>query len=796
MRQLPDTRPVPEDSDTATAGQVTMAHEPAFVRSIVPMLVVDENLIIVVANEAAHRMVGVADLRNRNLIDFHSPESAARARQSAGRLRSGQVSHIEREGVLISDAGEQLVVEIRADPIASIEQGRFHLLQMRDVTDIREQVRALVAGERMYRDVVENLPNSTVVSFDRDLRIQVLGGALIQRFGYDISDVRGRPLHEVLPPVALVPMEESIRAALRGEATEIDYTSPQTDSRYRVLGRPIASADGRIVGGLILSEDVSAERLRQAQLEQTQELSHVGTCRYDVGSGWEFDHKLLELLGVDTTEQAVRSVDDLVVPADRGRTREQYARVLAEGGRASLEYRLRHGRTGELRHVRAVCDAVVDPAGELLRAVITHADVTEAVYSRRTAEAARAAAAQSRTVLLRRISDLLATDRHSPAEKLERITDVAMAGLGDGAMLRIMRPDGRDVETNTVAHSDAAARELLVSVAARSYDDAEPGGGPTRRPAGTGAAAWADAHRIRYTPELDNVVGQFIAVPVRHGGAVLGVLSVFRRESERPYGKDDEDLLQVLADRVGTTVIEGRAEAWAEQQRSERTAIAGRLLQLNTEQRELLDQLADVEERERVLLAEAIHDDPMQLIIAVAMRLETIGLRSGEPDEALEELIQTLEAAVDRLRTLITALTPPDLTDGLGPALRRLAKGIFMGTETEVHCTGPDHVALTRARKQTAYRILREALVNARKHARAANVDLALVGDGSSVVITVTDDGVGTDSLESAPGRLGMVTMRARAAAEGCSLTVHSVPGEGTTVTLVVPVDGPTGSAV
>lgn len=795
VRQLPDTRAVPEDSDTPPAGQAIVAHEPAFVRSIVPMLVVDEDLTIVVANEAAHRMLGVADLRSRDLIGFHSPESAARARHNAGRLRTGQVSHTEREGLLISDAGERLVVEIRADPMVEIGDGRFHLIQMRDVTDMREQERALVAGERMYRDVVENLPNSTVLSFDRDLRIRVLGGALIQRFGYDISDVRGRPLHEVLPPVAVLPMEEPIRAALRGEATEIDYTSPQTDVRYRVRGRPIRSADGRVVGGLILSEDVSAERLRQAQLEQTQELSHVGTCRYDIGSGWDFDRKLLELLGVDTTEQALRSVEDLVVPADRWRTRERYRRVLAEGGRASLEYRLRHGRTGELRHVRAVCDAVVDPAGDLLRAVITHADVTEAVYSRQTAEAARAAAAQSRTVLLRRISDLLSTDRHSPAEKLERITDVAMAGLGDGAMLRIMQQDGRGVDSTAVAHPDPAVRELLASVAARSCD-AERAGRPTRRPAGTNATAWAGAHRIRYMPALDDVVGHFIAVPVRHAGEVLGVLSVFRREPERPFGKDDEDLLQVLADRVGTTVIEHRAEAWADQQRSECTAIAGRLLQLTVEQRELLDQLAEVEERERVLLAEAIHDDPMQLIIAVAMRLETLGLRSGEPDEALEELIQTLEAAVDRLRTLITALTPPDLTDGLGPALRRLAKGIFTGTETEVHCAGPDHVALTKTRKQTAYRILREALVNARTHARATNVDLTLARSGSSVVITVTDDGVGTGSLESAPGRLGMVTMRARAAAEGCSLTVHSVPGEGTTVTLVVPMDGPTASGV
>ena len=794
MSALPGGREVPENADVPP-GRLEVAHEPAFVRSIVPMLVVDEDLTIVVANLAAHRMLGVADLRGRDLTAFHTPESAAQARRNAARLRAGQVSHNERDGVLVSANGARLIVEIRADPMTDRGNRQFHLLQMRDVTEIREHERALVAGERMYRDVVENLPNSTVLSFDQDLGIRVLGGALIRRFGYDIGDVRGRPLPEVLPPAALTPMEGPIREALLGRASDVDYRSPQTDARYRIRGRPVRSPDGRIVGGIILSEDVSAERLRQAQLEQTQELSNVGTCRYEVGTGWEFDRKLLDLLGVDTNEQALRSVDDLVVAVDRGRTRERFARVLAEGGRDGMEYRLRHGRSGELRHVRAVCDAVVDPGGELLRAVITHADITEAVHSRRTAEAARAAAARKRTVLLRRISDLLATDRHSLAEKLERIVDVAAAGLGDGALLRIMRPDGHGVESSTVAHVDPAIRELLVAGARDSTDHGGPGIRATRRPVGTDAAGWVGGQLIPRSAALDHVIGDDVVVPVRHAGAVLGVFGVFRGRSGPPYAQEDEDLLQVLADRVGTAISEGRAEAWAEQQRSERTAIAGRLLQQTVEQRELLDQLAEVEERERVLLAEAIHDDPMQLIIAVAMRLETLGLRLGEPDDVFEELIESLEAAVDRLRTLITALTPPDLDGGLGPALRRLANGIFTGTGTVVHCVGPDHVALTTARKQTAYRILREALVNARRHARAANVELAITCAGSSVVITVADDGVGADRPESTPDRLGLVTMRARAAAEGCSLTVRSAPGRGTTVTLVVPADGPSASA-
>lgn len=817
VRQVPQTREVGRSTTERPDGPA-VAGEPAFLRSIVAMFVVDRTQTIVAANRAAHALLAVKDLCGQVITDFYPPESIAQARVNAARLQSGAVSHYEREGDMISAAGDRLIVQIRVDPLPEEGDDRFRLVQMRDVTDIRSHQQALAASERMYRDVVQTLPHCTVVSFDQHLRTLVLGGDLARDLldgvngvagvegvngveGVEGPDaVNGRPLREVLPEVVLAPMAESIRATLRGHTTDIDYVCPYLNTQYRVRGRPLTAPDGRVIGGIVLSEDISSERVRQAQLEQTQELSHVGTCRFDLGSGWVFDRKLLTLIGVDTTEQGMRLLDEMIVPADRERVRAVLDRVFTGGGRATMEYRMHHGRTGELRHVRTVCETYVDPAGTMLRAVITHADITDVVYTRRTVEAARVAVAQARTDLLRRVSDLLAGDHRSPAGQRERITDVVMAGLGDGAALTIMRPDRPEVESDTVAHVDPAARELLLSALSRTVPDTAPISRETGRETGRdadcavadcAAAGWADAHLIRRNPAVDGVVSRYLAVPVRHAGTVLGVLSVFRGPAGPPYVREDADLLQVLADRVGAAISDTRAQTRAEKQRREHTAIAGRLLQLDAEQRELIDQLTEVEERERVLLAEAIHDDPMQLIIAVAMRLETLGLRSGEPPAEVEELIGNLEVAIGRLRTLIAALSPPDLTDGLGSSLRRLAAGIFVGTRTVVRWSGQDHAPLSTSRKQAAYRILREALVNARKHAGATTVDLALSCDDAGVVVTVVDDGVGTAQVESTGGRLGMVTMRARAAAEGCTLTVCSEPGRGTTVRLVVPTEGP-----
>jgi signal transduction histidine kinase len=119
--------------------------------------------------------------------------------------------------------------------------------------------------------------------------------------------------------------------------------------------------------------------------------------------------------------------------------------------------------------------------------------------------------------------------------------------------------------------------------------------------------------------------------------------------------------------------------------------------------------------------------------------------------------------------------------------LRDLAGGIFIATQTRFHITGPMHVHISIPAKEAAYRIFREAMVNARKHANAANVTLRLDEHDAVFVLTLTDDGVGSETLDAGPGHLGMATMRTRAAAEGGLLRVHSIPGRGTTVELTLP---------
>ena len=188
------------------------------------------------------------------------------------------------------------------------------------------------------------------------------------------------------------------------------------------------------------------------------------------------------------------------------------------------------------------------------------------------------------------------------------------------------------------------------------------------------------------------------------------------------------------------------------------------------------------------MLAEVIHDEPVQLIVAAILRVDSLGRRLSTTDgQELEQAASMLELAVDKLRNLIViALTPPDLTEGLGVALRDLAEGIFSGS-TAFELVGESHVNLTDAAKGTAYRVFREALINVRQHARSQHVTLRLAEHNGMVEMMLIDDGVGSESLDAGRGHLGIATMRARADAEGGLLRIDSTPGVGTTVTLSLP---------
>ena len=127
---------------------------------------------------------------------------------------------------------------------------------------------------------------------------------------------------------------------------------------------------------------------------------------------------------------------------------------------------------------------------------------------------------------------------------------------------------------------------------------------------------------------------------------------------------------------------------------------------------------------------------------------------------------------------------------GLEPALERLSADIAQrsGLRVQLAVGLPEYERLAPETETVVYRVVQEALTNIVRHAQASMVSVAVTGFGQRVRAQIEDDGVGFDA-SSPPGRghLGVVGMEERAQLVGGTVTVTSVPGEGTTVQVEVP---------
>ena len=213
----------------------------------------------------------------------------------------------------------------------------------------------------------------------------------------------------------------------------------------------------------------------------------------------------------------------------------------------------------------------------------------------------------------------------------------------------------------------------------------------------------------------------------------------------------------------------------------------------------------EARERERTRWAREIHDETIQGLGALRMRLAN----ARDQDEqaalgaAVEAVLEGLGDEIDGLRHLITELRPAALDDlGLAAALEALARraqaidGLEVQTEIDLG-PEPGDMRLDAELESTIYRVVQEALTNVSRHAQATSATISIVERDGIVRASVTDDGQGLpeadrlgprgDGLE---GGFGMSGMRERAELVGGELELVPAPGKGTVMRLTVPLAG------
>ena len=216
------------------------------------------------------------------------------------------------------------------------------------------------------------------------------------------------------------------------------------------------------------------------------------------------------------------------------------------------------------------------------------------------------------------------------------------------------------------------------------------------------------------------------------------------------------------------------------------------LKQVDQNRRGLLRRLVHAQEEERRAIASDIHDDSIQSMFAVGLRL--FSLRESMHDagqiEQVDRLQQNVQQSTDRLRHLLFELRPAALDEGGLPAALRQYLDVMKqedGIDVDLK-TALEHSPASET-QVIAYRIAQEALGNVRKHARARRVECAVSAVDDGILTRIADDGVGFGGSHngSVPGHLGLIAMRERAEMAGGWFRITSSAGEGCVVEYWIP---------
>jgi signal transduction histidine kinase len=274
-----------------------------------------------------------------------------------------------------------------------------------------------------------------------------------------------------------------------------------------------------------------------------------------------------------------------------------------------------------------------------------------------------------------------------------------------------------------------------------------------------------DARFRGWWPSQHPDMRSFLGVPIVAHEAVIGAFYLTEKRAAAHFDAADEALIGVLAAHAAIAITNAR---------------------LYERSREL----TMISERNRMALE--LHDVVSQKLFSLSLTADSaITLIDRDRDAARSQLERVRELAresLEELRSLILGLRPADLErDGLRGALAKeiaMLRGIHR-VEIELDA---DPISEAGSRDAEVLRIVQEALHNAVRHAHASRVWVRLRDAGGTLVVEVTDDGVGfePDGATVRARRLGLTSMEERARELGATLEIRSSPGAGASVRLEV----------
>jgi signal transduction histidine kinase len=228
-------------------------------------------------------------------------------------------------------------------------------------------------------------------------------------------------------------------------------------------------------------------------------------------------------------------------------------------------------------------------------------------------------------------------------------------------------------------------------------------------------------------------------------------------------------------------------------------ALLDRLRRGQRQRETLLQHAVDASALERQRIAGTLHDGVVQELAAISLAVSAAAEHAehrAEPQlaERLRSAATTVRASIGGLRSLLVDIYPPSLRSaGLSAALHDLASTLrSRSIDVRLDLPPADRPSgLDAAGEQLVFRVAQECLRNAARHSAARTVDLRLFAENDTVVLEITDDGVGFElaKAQRSPtnGHFGLRLLPDLATQAGATLRLATAPGAGTRWRLEVP---------
>jgi signal transduction histidine kinase len=267
-------------------------------------------------------------------------------------------------------------------------------------------------------------------------------------------------------------------------------------------------------------------------------------------------------------------------------------------------------------------------------------------------------------------------------------------------------------------------------------------------------------------------------VPLKISDGVIGVL-IIGFEKSYQWLPTELELFRAVADRSALAIDRARMTDALREREMRIVELSGHLLK------------AQEEERKRI--SRELHDETGQALMVIRLYLGmldgTVKTRIGKAK--IGELLAVVDRTIEGIRRIIGRLSPLVLQElGLISAIRKEAKDLAKTAGVQSRVAISDDVGRLDPVIETAiYRVVQESLHNVAKHAQAQNVNIQMERKGETLKLVIEDDGMGIRAITN-PLRpsFGMAGMQERISTLGGQMRVVSRKGEGTKITISVPV--------